>query len=195
MPRPRPTTSKTCPKCKVSVPVGCFYASPKYDGGYSPYCIRCTADANRENRCPERDKRNKRSDYAKDPEKFRARSRENIRKLRESDPARYRAKKFFDVERDAVSTDVDRDFIANLYRNAESCECCGKTLELSYSSRDSRAYRSNPNAPSIDRVDNRRGYSKDNMAVICWECNFRKTDLTEDDLEMMLRYIRRFKNV
>lgn len=192
MPRRPPVGVKVCPLCKAEKPLVEFYSSPKYDGGFSAYCKPCTAIKNKEHRNAERDLAYARKSYAKNPEKYRARTMSNNHKMREEHPAKYRTKKFFDVYRKNVASDVTREYIQSLFEQATKCECCGKVLHLTYQPRDGRRFRTNPDAPSIDRVDNRKGYTRDNIAVICWECNFRKTNLTIDDMEMFIRYIRRY---
>ena len=65
------------------------------------------------------------------------------------------------------------------------CACCSRTFD--YSVRGKGAH---DGAPSIDRVDNRLGYTTDNTAVICMRCNRRKSDATLSELEMIIRYMR-----
>ena len=43
--------------------------------------------------------------------------------------------------------------------------------------------------PSLDRVDNSRGYTKDNIAVISVRANYLKNACTIDDLQKILRYV------
>lgn len=191
MPRPIPTVDKKCPLCKEIKELSEFYQSAKYDGGYSPYCRGCTAIMNKKHRNAERDREYKRKQYAENKEKYRGIARATSERLKEKDPAKWRAKKFFDVSRDNVDADVTKDYLEQLFRTTTHCQCCGKNLCLEYKERESRAYRSNPDSPSVDRVNNQKGYTRSNIAIICWECNFRKTDLTIDDIEMMLAYIKK----
>jgi hypothetical protein len=188
---------RKCPLCKQIKNIGNFYKSKKYDGGFSNYCRECTVISNKEHRNPIHANAYRRKRYAANPEPYRAKSRAIISKMREEDPAKLRAKKFFDVksQRHPISNDITREYIANLFRSTKYCECCGKVLNLFYTNKNKQWYKGNPNSPSIDRIDNNRGYTKDNIAVICWECNHRKTDLTEKDLIIFLNYIKRFKHV
>lgn len=195
MPKPRPDGTKKCPMCQETKTVDMFYASEKYDGGYSPYCKPCAALKNKQHRNKARDLGYKRSDYKKNPEKFRALSRLNEARLKAEKPAFYRTKKFFDVPRKDVASDVTKEWLQPLFENTKECQCCGKELSLGYEPRETRRFRSNPDAPSIDRVDNHKGYTRENIAVICWGCNYRKNDLSKDDLVMFLNYIERCGNV
>lgn len=197
MPRPlqRTDTHKTCPMCKEEKLLIEYYRSDKYDGGYSPYCKACTALKNKQGRNKERDNAYANKRNRANPEPNRIRAREYSRRLREEKPAFYRAKKFFDVKRKGIAHDVDRVYLESLFLNTKNCQCCGRRLELEYKPRETRAYKSNMNSPSVDRIHNHKGYSRDNIAIICWECNYRKTDLSREDLLMLLNYIERCGNV
>lgn len=43
------------------------------------------------------------------------------------------------------------------------------------------------NSPSLDRVDTTRGYTKDNIRVICWRANRLKSDATPEELHMLAK--------
>lgn len=45
-------------------------------------------------------------------------------------------------------------------------------------------------SPTLDRVDNTRGYVKGNVAVISWRANRLKSDATPADLVAILKYIK-----
>jgi len=53
----------------------------------------------------------------------------------------------------------------------------------------------NDSAPSIDRIDSFKGYTKSNIGVLCWKCNYRKTDLSLTDLNNLINYINKKNNV
>lgn len=44
--------------------------------------------------------------------------------------------------------------------------------------------------PSLDRVDNSKGYTKDNVAVVSWRMNRLKDKGTIEDFENILRYMK-----
>jgi hypothetical protein len=48
----------------------------------------------------------------------------------------------------------------------ENCPCCGIML-----ARAGAVGKAASNSPSLDRIDNNRGYVSGNVAVICWGCN------------------------
>lgn len=46
------------------------------------------------------------------------------------------------------------------------------------------------NSPSLDRIDNTKGYVKGNVAVVSWLANCRKGDLTLEQAEALVRYMK-----
>lgn len=46
------------------------------------------------------------------------------------------------------------------------------------------------NSPTLDRIDNTKGYVKDNVAVISWRANRIKCDATYEEIEAVARYMR-----
>jgi hypothetical protein len=118
-------------------------------------------------------------------------TKEYAAKTKRENPAKWRARRFFD-SRDKASPDVTFGLIEELFRTTSNCQCCGKELEIGFSGTNPNGWRTNSNAPSIDRVNSRKGYILGNIAVICWNCNHRKTDLSLDDLEMFKSYMLRY---
>lgn len=47
-----------------------------------------------------------------------------------------------------------------------------------------------PGAPTLDRVDNTKGYVKGNVCVISWRANSLKSDATLDEVDRIATYIR-----
>lgn len=66
----------------------------------------------------------------------------------------------------------------------EFCPLCEKKL--------SRGSRVTNASPSLDRLDNFGGYTKDNILVVCYQCNGTKRDhISPDELETIARNWRR----
>lgn len=60
--------------------------------------------------------------------------------------------------------DLDRPRLARMYLEAgDNCPCCRRPFRIKGDS-----------IPSIDRLDNNRGYVRDNLVIICRDCNNRK---------------------
>jgi hypothetical protein len=113
-------------------------------------------------------------------------------RLKMEDPAKFRAKKFFDSHRKDVDADVTKEYLEHLFRSTTHCQCCGKTLFLGYRDRGTRKSWADPDAPSVDRANNKKGYTRPNIAIACCHCNQRKADLTLEHLEMFAQYIKKF---
>lgn len=56
---------------------------------------------------------------------------------------------------------------------------------------DYNAHRSSDNSPQIDRVDNSKGYTRDNVKVISRRANILKSDATLDELKAIVNYVSR----
>jgi uncharacterized protein YaiL (DUF2058 family) len=73
---------------------------------------------------------------------------------------------------------------------AEQCACCAATLEYKFKMHDGRGFVLN-RSPSLDRFDNTKGYTVENVRVICLRCNILKRDATVEELEAIVAYMRR----
>lgn len=95
--------------------------------------------------------------------------------------ARYRSKplgfKFDDGLYELLSTDA-----------SDSCPVCRKKFNLG--GRDPE--RGVKDSPTLDRIDNKRGYELDNVAVICYDCNSRKSDASITDVVAIVEYMLKF---
>lgn len=49
--------------------------------------------------------------------------------------------------------------------------------------------RNDPNSPSIDRLDSKEGYTKENTRVISWRANKLKSDAEIWELQAIVNYI------
>jgi len=45
-------------------------------------------------------------------------------------------------------------------------------------------------APSIDRVDNSKGYVPGNVRIISWRANRLKNDATVEEMELIIKYMK-----
>lgn len=65
------------------------------------------------------------------------------------------------------------------------CQCCGRELDY----RMGRGFKDRTASPSLDRFDSSKGYTAENVVIICWRCNMVKGDGTVADLEAVLNYM------
>lgn len=68
------------------------------------------------------------------------------------------------------------------------CACCG----VGFNYNDMPSKERQRTSPSIDRVDNDKGYVVGNVQMICWGCNADKSHLTIEKLERFLSYIKTY---
>ena len=64
----------------------------------------------------------------------------------------------------------------------ELCPVLGIPLDRSSNTRSD-------NSPSVDRIDNTKGYTVDNIRVISWRANRLKNDASIDEIEAILKYM------
>jgi len=65
----------------------------------------------------------------------------------------------------------------------ETCSCCGGRIDYSTGSGQKSS------SPSVDRVDNTKGYIEGNLDVVCWACNRMKSDMSVADILRLLAYV------
>jgi hypothetical protein len=66
------------------------------------------------------------------------------------------------------------------------CRCCSAMLEYAYTGTKKPHLR----APSLDRLVPAKGYTVENVRVICLRCNWVKSDATLAELETVAAYMR-----
>lgn len=47
----------------------------------------------------------------------------------------------------------------------------------------------NPNSPSLDRFDNSKGYTKDNVRIVSWRANSLKSNGTAEEFKQIIKYL------
>lgn len=126
--------------------------------------------------------------------------RVNRKQLRDANPEKYRkrakahyqsvawAKRILSYstlqqERSSISL----NFLSCLQTNTITCPCCG--VALNYEATNKRESRPS-NIASLDRIIPELGYTENNVAIICIRCNRLKNNMTLDELEMLITYIK-----
>lgn len=178
-----------CQKCKEEKPITEFTLNRRSKTSYEPYCKPCRKEHLRLYHIKYRKelKEKRKEKYEANAKKYRKAVKIYADELRKNNPAKWRTRKFF--ERNKNNTDCSKEYIENLFLTIINCQCCGKKMDLSYLGNGEK----NDNAPSIDRVDSSKGYLKDNIGVICWKCNYRKTDLSLTDLKNLINYVQKMR--
>jgi len=174
-------------------------------------CMECTRILSREGyeKNPEVRKRADKKSRTKHPERV----KQSLKNFHEKNPEygpEYRLnyyenpiKRIESLVRSAISRskksgrDYDAEYLFNLAQTpSNACPCCNTPLD--YTRRDIRPTEENQKGswglrkkycPSLDRVDNDRGYVRDNVRVICMECNRLKSSHTLATLEMIKKFI------
>ena len=52
-----------------------------------------------------------------------------------------------------------------------------------------------PNSPSLDRIDNTKGYTKSNIQVISHRANTLKSDASLEELKLLVNYLQKIQDV
>lgn len=66
------------------------------------------------------------------------------------------------------------------------CLCCHSPLDYSFGN----GYGARRRKPSLDRFDNSKGYTIENIRIICYRCNDLKRDATLEEIEAIAAYMR-----
>ena len=72
-----------------------------------------------------------------------------------------------------------------LDRPISRCACCGCFLDYSVGKGQRR------DSPSLDRLDNTKGYTADNVRVTCFWCNHLKGEASLGELRTIVAYLER----
>ena len=83
-----------------------------------------------------------------------------------------------------IPFDLSKEYI-KVVNIPDKCPCCG--ISLDYVKGDKW------DNPSFDRVINELGYVDYNVIVVCFRCNCRKRDITENDMIFWLKEIEKVK--
>ncbi len=176
--------TKHCVKCDQTKSVEEFYkAKPRVDGSlrYHPNCKICVLEygrtvyqknpkyqENRKKRYENRSEESKIRNKEKGLEFYRSIRGRTLTLLKS---AQRRSKNL------SLDINVDYDFIYSQVSGGV-CAATGLAFDLDKPEGSMK----NPYAPSIDRVDPNKGYTKDNTRIVIWQYNLMKGEITDDEL-------------
>jgi len=75
---------------------------------------------------------------------------------------------------------VTKEFLLSIL--PEHCSVLGIKLECNYGK---GVGKQSPNSPSLDRIDNSKGYTQDNVRIISWRANDLKSDSTPEERKLL----------
>ena len=107
------------------------------------------------------------------------RALENRKKSRKIDP---RTQLLADARKRAKRKGMEYDLTKEDLVVPETCPVLGLILEVGEGKRQ-------PNSPSIDRIDNSKGYVRGNVAIISLRANALKNDGTIEELKAIVKYM------
>jgi hypothetical protein len=76
----------------------------------------------------------------------------------------------------------------------KKCNICGSEKSLDLFPRDnasSAGGKPSPNSPSLDRIDNSKGYIEGNVIVVSWRANNLKRDASIQELQKIVEFYQR----
>ena len=84
---------------------------------------------------------------------------------------------------------ISHQFLEQLQAETPNCKCCGIELDYSYVDKGSRKGERLTRGATLDKLIPSLGYIEGNVAIICFSCNRRKSDMTISDLQRIIDYI------
>ena len=172
--------TKICSRCKKEKSIKEFYLDKRKKDGLYPYCKLCHRDI-----C---------NNWANKHGGLKKWQREYNVKIKGTkiSTARVYAKKRYIAKQYGIPFNINRDEFIQWYADVkQECTYCGLKVE------DIEKYKkflpnTNTFYLSIDRIDNSRGYSIDNICLACTRCNLIKSNFFsfEEMMEIGQKYVK-----
>lgn len=95
----------------------------------------------------------------------------------------------------SLPIDIDLDFLLNLYEQQNGkCKLTGIDFTFEINKEKTRNFL--PFNPSLDKIDSKKGYTKDNVRLVCTIVNLALNNFGEDTFKIMCQaYINKSNNV
>lgn len=85
-----------------------------------------------------------------------------------------------------IGVEYDEGLLEHLIKTPVThCDCCGRELDY----RLGRGIKDRMASPSLDRFDSSKGYTVENVVIICWRCNMVKRDATAEEIRALIAYM------
>ena len=148
---------KYCNCCKQTKPIFAFGKCRSYKDGLTVYCSECTRIQRRQTR-------------QANPEHYKVYQKEYHKHYMGQTPQGYYSRLKNNAKRKNITFEIIiAEFVSWFPQQRLECHYCGQSLERGNGSMAR-------NSLNIDRKDNNRGYSLDNIVIACRRCNSMKGD-------------------
>lgn len=96
-----------------------------------------------------------------------------------------------------IPFDINFEFIYNLWLNQNgTCLLTGNKFILKRGVRENELFYQHPYAPCIDKIESSKGYTKDNVRLICNHMNTALWDYGQEKLDFLIKsYLKTTKNI
>ena len=176
---------KICTSCNESLPISEFYKQKRGKFGVNSKCKSCSRiydENHRKNNLEkyakyQQNHRNQNKDYNKN---------DSLRTEQYVLTIKGRATRLYGSAKNRAKNkgwkfNITPDFI---YQKLLPLKC--EVTNLNLSLEKELIYKANALAPSLDRIDSSKGYTLDNVQVVCWWYNAMKQDWSEEVIKNLL---------
>lgn len=99
----------------------------------------------------------------------------------------WRLNKLLAAAKKSLPFDLDLDYLINLWHNSKgACEITHWKFDLGAYGDKGQV---NPRAPSIDRITPAKGYTKDNVRLVCYHVNVALSEYGDEHLKVLAKAI------
>ena len=192
--------NKICSYCNISQSLDCFHKNKNYNDGYmnscktcrSTYrkkktykktiidteCMKCKKILSPDNFHCDKSSTNGLQSYCKECQKI-----NETEYYKKGGKELFLKRCFKDLKSNAKKRNIDVDItlkdILDLYKKNENCSISGIKMTTEYIPREGKWSRIHN--LSVDRIDSKKSYTKDNIQLVCGIVNIMKWDLKQDD--------------
>lgn len=172
--------TKICGRCKKEKSISEFNKNTKAKDGLGRWCRECLKEYNRERYLNdlENNREKNKIKNKKYRQQYPQRYKDTCKRWRNNHPLRYllllciRRAKEINLPYDDLS--ILEQYIKPIYEQGK-CECCGKELILDIKNNHEECF-------SIDKIIPQNGYKANNIAILCLECNRKKSNMTWQEM-------------